>query len=189
MKKHLIILFIIGCMGLLAFGYEIGFYSLTCTGIDNKAISFEQFKGKKVMVIVLPVSEEDSLRVTPGQLFKLAVKHKDSLVIIGVPGEEFGYTDAKKGQVKDLYTNMPANFMLAAGMNVQKSSGQHQAALFQWLTDVKKNKYFNKEVKGVGQKFFVNGYGQLYAVFGSGLKLSNPVIETVLSRPGSSRNQ
>jgi glutathione peroxidase len=188
MKKHLIFLLFISCLGLLAFGYETGFYSLSCTGINNEAIPFDQYRGKKVLVIVLPLTAEDSLSVTPQQLFNLASKHKDSLVIIGVPGEETGYTDLKKDQVKNLYTNLPANFILTAGMQVAKSSGEQQAELFKWLTDVKKNKYFDKEVKGTGHKFFVNGHGQLYAVFGPRLKLSHPIIETVLSRPGSGSN-
>jgi glutathione peroxidase len=188
MKKYIISLIISGCIGLLAFGYEIGFYSLSCTGINNETIPFEQYKGKKVLVIVLPLAANDSSMVTLQQLSGLAGKHKDSLVIIGVPGEEFGYTDSNKEQVKNLYANMPANFMLTAGMKVTKSSGQEQAALFQWLTDVKKNRHFDRNVSGVGDKFFINGHGQLYAVFGPGFQLSNPVIETVLSRPGSSGN-
>lgn len=186
MKKYLILLMTAFSLSIMAFRYADSFYDLSFTSMNTDSVSLRQFKGKRVLIIVLPLSRQDSMSVTPQQIFNLAGRYKDSLMILGVPGEETGYRDSGKEQVKTLYENLPSNFILTSGMKVAKSSGQNQASLFQWLTDVKKNKFFDKDVRGTGQKFFVNRYGQLYAVLGPQLQLSNSIIDTVLSRPGSS---
>jgi glutathione peroxidase-family protein len=105
-------------------------------------------------------------------------------VIIGVSGEETGYTEAKKEEVRALYANEPANFILAEGMKVSKVSGENQSPLFEWLTDINKNKFFDRDVTETGQKFFVNRYGHLYAVIGAQVKLSHPIIGKILSERG-----
>jgi glutathione peroxidase len=182
MKKYLFFLLSVGA--LMAFSYTGGFYELVLSTMNNETVNLQQFRGKRVMVIILPVSSEDSVNITPGQIAALATSQKDSLVIIGVPSEETGYTDAKKEQVKALYANEPDNFILASGMKVSKSSGENQSPFFQWLTDKNKNNFFDKDVTETGQKFFVNRYGHLYAVIGANVKLTHPIIGKILAERG-----
>jgi len=182
MKKYLFL----SCFafGLTAFSFPGSFYDLPVTTISNGMLNLYRFHGKRIMIVILPLSGGDSTSITPGQIAGLAAGQKDSLIIIGVPGVEMGYTDALKGQVQTLYANMPANFILTSGMKTSRSSGQSQAPFFQWLTDIKKNGFFDKDAKETGEKFFVNKYGHLYAVMGSQVKLSTPIIDRVLSEHG-----
>ena len=168
----------------MAFCFTDIFYELPLSNMNNETVNLQHFRGKRVMIVLLPLSSDDSLSITPAQITALAVQQKDSLVIIGVPGVEMGYTDANKGQVKALYAKEPSNFILASGMKVSKSSGQNQSVLFQWLTDITRNNFFDKDAQERGQKYFVNKYGHLYAVMGAHVKLSNPVMGKILSEHG-----
>lgn len=182
MKKYLV--FLIVAVGSMAFTFSVIFYDLPLATIDNGAVDLHRLEGRRVLIILLPLTLDDSLSVTPGEIAALADTYRDSLTIIGVPGEEAGYTDAAKERVRTLYANEPANFILASGMKVSKSSGQGQSPLFQWLTDISKNGFFDRDAGETGQKFFVNRYGRLYAVMGAHVKLSNPIIVRALSERG-----
>lgn len=114
----------------------------------------------------------------------LAMNRIDSLIIIGVPGEELGYNEGSKKRLKGYYANMPANFILAGITKVSKASGQRQSLLFKWLTDRRKNGLFDIDAKEAGEKFFINKYGRLYAVMGPRVSLSSPIMSRILSERG-----
>lgn len=167
---------------LLSFRYLDDLYSLSLNNIEGKKVDLSAFRGKKLLFVVLPLFAEDTaLRLS--ELQSLQNRYDTSLVVIGVPAEETGFEKAKEKELKNLYKNMPANFILAEGMKVKKSAGAAQAPLFQWLTDRTKNRHFDQEVQGPGHKFFVDEAGELYAVMGPKISLSHPVIERILSKP------
>jgi glutathione peroxidase len=159
-------------------------YNQPLKDIDGNTIQLSSYSDKKILFIILPVSGEDSA-VTPAQLTKLANKYTDSLIIIGVAAEEWGYTIAIKTQVKALYSGQPSNFILAEGMKVKKASGEQQSPLFQWLTDKDRNKHFDREISGTGEKFFVDEGGTLYGVIGKNLQLSNPLTDRIVTKTRS----
>jgi glutathione peroxidase len=166
---------------LTGFTYGDGFYQQSFRKMDGPPVDLSVYHGRKILFVILPVSAMDT-SITPSELDALGTAYPDSLVIVGIPAEEFGYTNSIKNQVKDLYSNQPSNFILAQSMHVTKSSGQDQHPLFQWLTDIDKNKFFDRDVTAVGQKFFVNSHGQLYAVTGPHVRLSNPIMQRIISR-------
>jgi glutathione peroxidase len=159
-------------------------YNQPLKDIDGNTIQLSGYSDKKILFIILPVSGEDSA-VTPAQLTTLANKYAGSLVVIGVPAEEWGFTSSIKAQVKSLYSGQPSNFILAEGMKVKKASGEQQSQLFQWLTDKNRNKHFDREIMGTGEKFFVDEDGALYGVIGKSLQLSNPLTDRIITKTRS----
>lgn len=157
-------------------------YSIPVSDIDGASTDLESFRGRKMLIIILPLSAEDT-SVTITELNAIQNRYGDSLVVIGVPAEEFGYTPSIKQQIKNLYSTQPPGFIIVEGMKVKKSSGTGQSPLFQWLTDRNKNRYFDRDVKGTGDKFFIDEKGQLYASVSAQVKLSGPVAEKMLSKP------
>src|SRR6185503_2574630 len=105
MKKYLV--FLIVAVGLMAFTFSVIFYDLPLATIDNGAVDLHRLEGRRVLIILLPLTAGDSLSVTPGEIAALANTYSDSLTIIGVPGEETGYTDTAKERVMALYANEP----------------------------------------------------------------------------------
>jgi glutathione peroxidase len=163
-----------------AFPLADSFYSLPLRNIDGMAIDLSSFKGKKIMIVVLPIASGDN-SITIEDLNAIQSKY-ENLAIIGIPANETGYRIEDKTQVKSRYSNLNSGFVLAEGMKVSKEAGEAQSPLFAWLTQIEKNGYFNTNVQGSGDKFFVNSEGRLYAVMSGNIRLFNPLIDKILSR-------
>lgn len=163
---------------LFAFRLAGGIYDITLNSIDGNKIDLNTCRGKKILFVVLPLSATDTT-LSRAELLALQTKYKQSLVIIGLVAEEAGYKKSQKAGLKELYGDQNG-FLLTEPLHVKK--GPKQSPLLSWLTTKDKNQHFDQDVQGVGQKFFVNEEGQLYGVLGPHCKLSNPVIDRVLSR-------
>jgi len=165
---------------LFSFQQADDIYSIALKNIHGNAIELSQYKGKKLLFMVLPLSDQDTAE-SVNDIANLQTKYKSSLVIIGIPSEEAGYRMQDSGQLKTLYADMADNIIITEGMKVKKGTGQ--SSLFQWLTGKDKNRHFNQDTQGIGSKFFVDEGGELYAVMGPQLKLTNPLIDKIISRP------
>lgn len=176
-----ILSFIIPVM-LFSFSNTGDIYEVALNNIDGNKIDLNTCKGKKILFVVLPLSVTDTT-LSRAELAAVQKKYEGSLVIIGLVAEEAGYEKSQKASLKELYNNQNAGFLLTEPMKVKK--GPHQSALLAWLTNKDKNQHFDQDVRGVGQKFFVNEKGELYAVLGPQFKLTNPLIDQIISRqPG-----
>lgn len=156
-------------------------YKIPVKTIDNATIDLNNFKGKKILIVVLPVSSTDT-SLDIAELRALQEKHSESLVVIGVPALDVGYSNSLKQEMKTLYSNQTNKFILAEGMTVKNNSGDSQSLLFQWLTNKDKNRHFNQDIVNAGHKFFIDEAGELYAVFNSKIKLSHPAIDRAILR-------
>jgi glutathione peroxidase len=167
--------------GMLSFTYFQGIYNLPLKTIDGKQINLEDYRGKKILFIILPLADTDT-SLSTADLSYIQTKYPNSLVVIGIPAEEAGFKKEDEARLKNLYKNQAPNFILSEGIRVKKTSGSSQSLVFQWLTDKERNGHFNTDVQGPGHKFFVNEQGVLYAVIGARTKLTHPVIDKILSK-------
>jgi glutathione peroxidase len=156
-------------------------YKIAVSTIDDAPVNLQEFHGKRILIVLLPLVALDS-SVTSSELDAIQARYGDSLVIVGVLAEEMGYNLSVRQHVKELWTNHSGNFILLEGMKTKKSSGNQQSRLFQWLTDKNRNGYFDQEVGGTGTKFFINQNGGLYAVIGPHFKLSSSVVEKIIDK-------
>lgn len=162
---------------LLSFSPPGGIHSIAIKALDGNDIELSQYKGKKLLFIVLPLSAEDTT-VNVKQLAQLQDKYRSTLVVVGVPSIEAGFKPHNADKVKKLYKE--AHILVTEGMNVKK--GGQQATLFQWLTSKEQNGHFDLDVKGVGSKFFVDEGGELYAVMGPNFILTHPLMDKILGK-------
>jgi len=174
------VLSLIALFLLLSFGQLDGIYSLTLKTIDGNKIELSQYKGKKILFILLPLSDQDTT-VSINDIARLQTKYKSSLVIIGIPSEEAGYKTEDADKLKKIYSDANANIIIAEGMKVKKGTGQ--SPLFQWLTNKDMNHHFDQDVEGVGSKFFVDEKGNLYAVLSLKASLYAPMIDKIVNKP------
>jgi glutathione peroxidase len=157
-------------------------YNLSVKRINGETVSFNNYRGKKMLFIILPYSAQDT-SASSNEIATLQAKYGDSLVIVGVPGIETGFESTHQTSLQQRFaSNTGSNFILAEGMKVKKTSGEQQSALFQWLTKKDRNKHFDQDVLGTGHKFFVDESGELYAVLGPQTKLSKSIITRVLDK-------
>jgi glutathione peroxidase len=170
---------------LLAFRPADGIYDITIKTIDGQKIELSQYKGKKLLFILLPLSAQDAT-VSVNDLAQLQTKYQGSLVVIGIPAEEAGYKKQDADKLKKMCREAGANIIIAEGMKTKK--GAEQSSLFQWLTNKDLNRHFDQDAAGVGSKFFIDENGELYAVLGPRTALSSPLMDRVVTRATGKSN-
>lgn len=173
------ILLVLSITLLLSFSFVNDIYSLPLRAMDGKKIDLHQYKGKKLLFVILPASATDTT-ISAAELMAFQQKYSGAITTIGIPAEEMGFKKSEAEKVKALFGSIGSSFILSEGMKVKKGAGQPD--LFQWLTSKDKNRHFDQDVQGVGSKFFVDETGELYAVMGGQVKLSHPVIDRIVAR-------
>ncbi len=156
--------------------YDISFYASSGVQVD-----LAEYTGKKLLFITLPEtgSEEDSIALV--RIAAYSVAYHDRLVIFGIPSYEDGYNETDSLVMRSFFKPLTdAGVIVAQAMYTRKSSAGNQHELFRWLTSKDLNIYFDIDVDGPDDKFFVNENGDLYAVYGSEITLTYPLMQTVL---------
>ncbi|WP_132056087.1 thioredoxin domain-containing protein [Pseudocnuella soli] len=175
--KYFVSIFLLA--SLVSFRVFSDIYSIPLKSIDGKKVDLSEFKGMKMLFIVLPLSANDTT-VSLKQIQGLQGRYRNSLAVIGIPAEEAGFERGNEDQLKQLYRTADRTFLILEGMKVKK--GPEQQTLFRWLTSREYNQHFDQDVRGVGSKFFVDEFGELYAVMGPEFKLTNPLMDKILTR-------
>jgi len=174
---------LIAFLVLLSFRPADGIYNFTLRDINGNKIELGLYKGKKMLFVVLPSSAQDT-SIFIKDLSQFQTKYKNTLVVIGIPAEEYGFKKGDEDKIEQLYKNevknTAINFLIAERMKVKK--GTEQSSLFQWLTSKDQNRHFDQDVRGVGSKFFVDEEGELYAVMSPKFSFTNPLIDKILAK-------
>jgi glutathione peroxidase len=158
-----------------------GLYDVHITTMEGVGKPMSDFRGKKLLVIVLPVTHSAADSQYLVKVDVLSRTYQDSVVVLGVPAYEYGYRDADSSQVRQYYRALlGSQVVLTKGMYVSKSSGTRQHALFSWLTHADQNQQFDLDVRGVGQKYFVNGGGELYGNLSAAVTLRDSLMLKML---------
>ena len=127
------------------------FFSFKMKGIDGKEIDFSQFKGKKI--VVLNTASKCGFTPQYKDLQKLYDQYKDSLVVIGVPCNQFGKQEpGTSNEIEEFcQVNYGVSFLITEKVDVK---GSEQHPLYTWLTSKTKNGRKNSSVKWNFQKSY-----------------------------------
>jgi len=178
MSKTIIVL---GCLFLLGWVSAESIYTHTVTTIEGVNKPMNVYQGKKLLIITLPVQQSSSGDSLLHSLDSLANVYSGSLVVIGVPAYEDGYTTSMKEILKQWYRSiLDTGIVITEGMYTRKTSGSQQHPLFTWLTDKNKNNHFDRDVSGPKDKFVVWTTGELVGVLGSQTKIGSSTVHELL---------
>ena len=115
---------------------KVPFYSLKFNTSDGKELSFEQFKGKKVVVVNVAsfcgyTNQYDGLEM----LYK---EHGDKIAVLGFPANDFGAQEPGKDEEIASFCRLDygVTFPILKKSSVLKPD---QNAVYTWLTDPKLN--------------------------------------------------
>lgn len=151
-------------------------HSFKVKGIDGKQIDFASFKGKKILI----VNTASKCGYTPqyDALEKVYESHKDKLVIIGFPCNQFGGQEPGTNEeiVSFCKKNYGVTFPLADKIDVK---GDQIAPIYQWLTQKSKNGVLDANISWNFNKFLIDENGKMIAYYPSNVK---PDSEDILSR-------
>ncbi|MBA4197169.1 MAG: glutathione peroxidase [Chitinophaga sp.] len=154
----------------------VSFYSLQATTNNGDIISFEAFKGKKVLII--NTASDCGFTAQYDELEKLHELYKDSLIMLAFPANDF--KQQEKGTDAEIAAfckkNYGISFNLMQKCTVVKNENQHP--VFSWLSSSDKNGWCNQAPTWNFNKYLINENGVLLNYFD---KTVSPLSKKVLA--------
>lgn len=141
-------------------------YGFSFKDIDGNSVSFEKFKGKKILIV--NTASECGFTPQYKELQSLHEKYGNKVVVIGFPANNFG--EQEPGENKDIakfcQKNYGVTFLMASKVSVK---GSDINEIFAWLIK-QKNDSFTGDIKWNFEKILINEQGQVMARFRSQTK-------------------
>ncbi len=132
--------------------------------INGTEIDFASFKGKKILI----VNTASECGYTPQYegLQKLYEQHKDKLVIVGFPCNQFGGQEpGTETSIKEFCkSRYGVTFPLTTKVDVK---GENTASIYKWLCSKEQNGVLDAEIKWNFNKFLLDENGKILAYFPS----------------------
>ncbi|WP_394355040.1 glutathione peroxidase [Maribacter aquimaris] len=151
-------------------------YDIPINNLNGEPIALSKFEGKKILIV--NVASECGFTKQYKELQKLSDTYPDSLVVIGVPCNQFG--NQEPGDAQEIQTfcerNFGVTFLLTEKVNVK---GSEQHPLYKWLTSKDLNGKKSSSVKWNFQKYLIDEKGQLIDYFFS---LTKPMSSKITRR-------
>jgi len=164
------ILFSLLITGMLTGG---SIYDFKVPGLEGE-IDFSAYKGKKILI----VNTASQCGNTPQykELETLYEQHKDNLVIVGFPANNFGGQEpGSNEEIKEFCSSKYAvTFPMAEKISVK---GDDTHALYKYLKEQAAARGFADPVTWNFGKFLLNEKGELVATFSPKTKPDNPEIQ------------
>lgn len=154
---------------------EKSFYDFKMKDIDGNVVDFNQYKGKKVLIV--NVASKCGYTPQYAELQELNEKYGDQVAILGFPANNFGGQEPGTNEdIKQFCTeNYGVTFQMFDKVSVK---GVDKHPLYRWLSDKNLNGWNDKEPSWNFCKYFINENGELKKFFPSSVK---PMDEEIIS--------
>ena len=167
-------------LSLLAFGVLTSFhpaaksiYTFKIKGLEGGTIDFSKFKGKKILV----VNTASMCGFTPQYegLEKLYEEHKDKLVIIGFPSDNFGNQEFHNDDSISTFCRKDhgVTFPLTTRVDVK---GPNATPVFKYLCNKDENGVLDATISWNFNKFIIDENGKLLQHFDSKVTPDSPEL-------------
>ncbi len=139
-------------------------HTFSLLGLTGGTVDFSAFRGKKILVA--NTASECGLTPQYKQLQELQEEYKDSLVVVGIPCNDFG--GQEPGTADTIAAFCERNYGVTFPLTEKLSTkAPNQAPIFQFLTTKELNGLWDNEIKWNFHKFLLDEEGVLIASFGS----------------------
>lgn len=156
----------------------VSFYTLKGILNNGDSLDFATLKGKKLMLV--NTASDCGYTEQYEALQKLYADHKENLVVIGFPANDF--KQQEKGTDEEIAQFCKANFGVSFPL-MKKSSvikGEGQNTVYKWLTDSMQNGWNSKPPSWNFCKYIINEEGVLTNYFGASISpMSKDVLEAI----------
>lgn len=148
-------------------------YDFKIKALDGSTIDFSKYKGKKILV----VNTASHCGYTPQYegLEKLYEEHKDKLVIIGFPSDNFGGQEFQDNDSISAFCkkNFGVTFPLTTRVDVK---GDNATPVFKYLCHKDENGVLDATISWNFNKFILDENGKLLQHFDSKVKPDSPEL-------------
>jgi glutathione peroxidase len=133
-------------------------YAIEINSLQGNPINLSLFKGKKILFV--NVASKCGFTPQYKELQKLHNLYEESLVVIGVPCNQFGKQEpGNSSEINEFcQINYGVSFLITEKISVK---GKKQHPLYSWLTNKNENGRKNSSVKWNFQKYLINVDGDL----------------------------
>jgi len=152
-------------------------YDIEINNLQGQPIHLSEYKGKKILFV--NVASKCGFTPQYKELQQLQETYKDSLVVIGIPCNQFGKQEpGKADEIQEFCeVNYGVSFLISEKIYVK---GSQQHPLYHWLTKKAINGKQNSVVKWNFQKYLVDEDGEFLDYFYSITKPMNSRITKYL---------
>lgn len=141
----------------------VSFYTLSATLNNGNKLSFEELKGKKVLIV--NTASDCIYTAQYAELQQAHQVHGDQIAIIAFPANDF--KEQEKGNDAEIAQfcaiNYDVDFMIA---KKSKVLGAHANDVFQWLTQPEKNGWNRQVPQWNFSKYLIDEHGVLVSYSG-----------------------
>ena len=153
------------------------FYDLTATSIDGEEISFEKYKGKKVLIV--NTASSCGFTYQYEGLQKLNDIYGNDVEVLGFPANDFLYQE--RGSDSDIADFCEKNYGVTFQMFSKiTTKGRNQSPVYTWLTNKNLNGWNEKKPTWNFCKYLVDENGNLVEFFDKSIKPMSKEITNLL---------
>lgn len=157
-----------------------GGYDFTVTNANGQQHSLSEYQGKKIAIVILPVTTTGDDSATLVKLDSIAFANSGTLQVIAVPSYEDGYTDDMQGNLLTFWQQvLDSSILISQPLYTHKATQGQQDSLFFWMTHVEQNTHFDNEVSGAGSMFLIDEQGNLTGVFEPGALFKTRLLNRI----------
>lgn len=133
-------------------------YNIKINSLQGKPIQFSDFENKYILFV--NVASKCGFTPQYEDLEKLYKQHKENLIVIGVPCNQFGKQEpGNASEIQEFCElNYGVSFLMTEKIDVK---GDNQHPLYAWLTSKSLNGNKSSSVKWNFQKYLVDKKGEL----------------------------
>ena len=151
------------------------FYDLKAITIDGQEISFEKFKGKKVLIV--NVASKCGYTYQYEGLQKLHELYGNKVSVLGVPANDFLFQE--RGSNEEIAEFCESNYGVTFQMFEKiTTKGKKQSPVYHWLSNKELNGWNDQKPSWNFCKYIIDEDGKLVGFFDSKVK---PLSEEIVS--------
>ena len=156
---------------------KANFYDLKAMSIDNEEISFEQFKGKKVLIV--NVATKCGYTYQYEGMQKLNDLYGDKVAVLGFPANDFLFQESGSNEsiAEFCETVFGVTFQMFRKITTK---GKKQSSVYTWLSDSSLNGWNDQKPTWNFCKYLIDENGELVAFFDSRVKPLSKEITSLL---------
>ncbi|WP_445756880.1 glutathione peroxidase [Polaribacter sp.] len=150
-------------------------YNIKIKSLQGNPINFSDFKNKYILFV--NVASKCGFTPQYEDLEKLYKEHKEQIIVIGVPCNQFGKQEpGNASEIEEFCEiNYGVSFLMTEKIDVK---GEYQHPLYAWLTTKSLNGNKSSSVKWNFQKYLVDKNGELIDYYFS---ITNPKSSKIIN--------
>jgi glutathione peroxidase len=157
---------------------NVSIYSASFTASSGGSATFQQFSGKKMLIVNVASASPDTAQLAALQQ-QLATQHSSNLVIVALPSNSFG-NEPLSGTALHQYYKLTRGFTFHVS-SLSAVKGDSVAQLYSWLTIKEQNEVMNSVVQGDYRKYVISETGKLVGYFASEVSPLDSLVQNAIT--------